>query len=197
MNLIHKDKQLRKAFSVKRTYTYPVSKREAFPRMPWKVSKDCSPVTIPAATCQSLVSNLPAVGVLDHMIGTRPRAKEIARTRSSLGTESARGIRGCIHNFERTNVSLGRTHGCGSNSKDLPDSLTSESELGDDLLIGEGCEKSVRPGVYADFMAGHVFFDQYSWPLNYARADNEEGSRDIYLVEVFEQFSTKYPESDV
>jgi len=159
MNLIHKYKQLRKAVGVKRTCTYPVSKREAFPRIPWKVSKDCSPVTKPAATCQSLVSNLPAVGVLDHMIGTRPRAKEIARTRSSSDAESAPGIRGCIHNLEHTNISLGRTHGCGSNSKDLPDSLTSEGELGDDLLIGEGCEKSVRPGVYADFMAGHVFFN--------------------------------------
>ena len=54
--------------------------------MPWKVLKDCSPVTKPAATCQSLVSNLPAEGVLDHMMGTRPKAKEMARTRSSEDT---------------------------------------------------------------------------------------------------------------
>jgi len=52
--------------------------------MPWKVLKDCSPVTKPAATCQSLVSNLPAEGVLDHMMGTRPMAREMARTRSSV-----------------------------------------------------------------------------------------------------------------
>ena len=111
--------------------------------------------------------------------------------------KSAPGTRGCVQNLEHTNVSLGRAHGCGGNSKDLPDSFTSEGELGDDLLIGEGCEESVRPGVDADLVAGHVLFNQDTWPLNHARADNKEGSLDIFIVEVFEQFSTRYPKLDV
>ena len=45
--------------------------------------------------------------------------------------------------------------------------------------------------MHADFMTGHVLFNQDSWPLNHARADNEEGSLDIFFVQVFEQFSTK------
>ena len=81
------NRQLRKIVAEKQEYIYPVSKREAFPRIPWKVLKDCAPVTMPAATCQSLVSNLPAEGVLDHMMGTRPKAKEMARTRSSADAE--------------------------------------------------------------------------------------------------------------
>ena len=98
------------------------------------------------------------------------------------------------YNLEHTNVSLGRTHGCGGNSKDPSDGLTGEAELGDDLVIGQGCEKSVGPSVYADFMAGHVLFNQDSWPLNHARADDKEGGLDIFLVEVCEQFSTECSE---
>jgi len=160
--------------------------------MPWKVLKDCSPVTKPAATCQSLVSNFPAEGVLDHMMGTSPMAREMARTRSSIDT----GISGCdsVCGYGRqTDVSLGRAHGGGSNTKDLSDSLTSETELGDDLLVGEGGEKSVGPGVDADFVAGHVLFNQNSWSLNHARADNEEGGGDVLLIKVFKQFSTNVP----
>jgi len=47
----------------------------------------------------------------------------------------------------------------------------------------------VRPGVDADFVAGHVLFNQNSWSFNHARADDEEGSLDILLIEVGEQFS--------
>jgi len=149
-------------------------------------------VTRPPATCQSLVSNLPADGVLDHMMGTRPMAREMARTRSSVDTGmSARNL-GCVYHGEQTNVSLGRAHGGGRNSKDILDSLTSEAELSDDLVVGESSKRPVGPGVDADFVAGHVLFDQNSWSLNHARADNEEGSLDSLLIKEFEQFPTRF-----
>ena len=96
-----------------------------------------------------------------------------------------------VREKEHTNVSLGRTHSRGANSKNALDSFTSEGELGDDLLVGEGRKKSVGPGVDADFVAGHVLFNQDGWPLNDTRADNEEGRLDIFTAEVFEQFSAK------
>jgi len=99
----------------------------------------------------------------------------------------------CGYNRRHTNVSLGRAHGGGGNSKDPPDSLTGETELCDDLLVGESRKKSVRPGVDADFVTGHVLLNQNGWSLNYTGADNEKGSLDILLVEVAEQFSTDVP----
>jgi len=126
-------------------------------------------------------------------MGTRPNAKEMARTRSSAEV----GIRvwhpECRCRRKHTNVSLGRAHGGWGDSKDLLNSLTSEGELSNNLLVGEGGKESVRPGVDADFVAGHVLFDQDSWSLNHARANNKEGSLDVLLVEVFEQFSRGAP----
>lgn len=49
----------------------------------------------------------------------------------------------------------------------------------------------MRPGVHANFVTGHVFFNQDGWPLNHARTYNEEGGLDIFVVEVFEKRSTK------
>jgi len=102
-----------------------------------------------------------------------------------------------VYQREQTNVSLGRTHGGGGNSKDILDNLTSEAELSDDLLISEGCKKSVGPGVNADFVAGHVLFDQNSWSLKHARADDKESSLESLLVKIFEQFSTKFVKLNV
>ena len=92
--------------------------------------------------------------------------------------------------MRHTNVSLRRAHGGGGNSKDLPDSFTSETELGDDLFVGESSKESVRPGMDADFVTGHVLFNQDGWSFDHARADNEEGSLDVLLVKVSEQCST-------
>ena len=65
------------------------------------------------------------------------------------------------------------------------------------MFVGEGREKPVRPGVHADFVTGHVLFNQNGWPLNHARTNNEEGSLDIFVVEVFEKRSTKRRELDI
>ena len=91
-----------------------------------------------------------------------------------------------------TNVSLRRAHGGWGNSNDLFDSLTSEAKFSDDLLIGKGGEKSVRPCVDANLVAGHVFLEQDTRSLNDTGADNKEGSRYILFVEVFEQFPVQY-----
>ena len=48
----------------------------------------------------------------------------------------------------------------------------------------------MRPGVHADFVTGHVLFDQDGRPLKHARAYNEEGGLDCFIVEVFEKRST-------
>ena len=81
--------------------TYPVGKLEPFFIIFWKTSTDCAPVISPAATLQSTKeasqiekhmdlefklpkeSNLPPSGVAVHSTGTKPIAREIARTRSS------------------------------------------------------------------------------------------------------------------
>jgi hypothetical protein len=102
-----------------------------------------------------------------------------------------------VYGEEHTNVSLGRAHGGRGNSKNSPDGLTSEPELSNDLLVGEGGEKPVRPGMDADFVAGHVLFSQNTWSFNHARADNEEGSLDILVIEVFEQNSAKCDQLNV
>lgn len=96
-----------------------------------------------------------------------------------------------------TNVSLRRAHGGWANSKDLLDSLPSEAKFSDDLRVSESGEEFVRPGVDADFVAGHVLLNQDTWPLNDAGADNKEGSRDILIVEVFEQFPVQYVKLNV
>ena len=100
-------------------------------------------------------------------------------------------------NRVHTNVSLRGAHGGWGNSKDLLDSLTSEAKFSHDLLSGEGGEPSVRPSVDADFVAGHVFFSQNVWLLNNTRTDDEEGSRDILIVKVFEQSAIKHDRLDV
>ena len=93
------------------------------------------------------------------MMGTRPKAKEIARTRSSVDAGINTRRSRCAYNREQTNVSLRGAHGGRSNSKDLLDSLSGEGELGDDLLVGESSKKPMRPGMNADFVAAHVLFD--------------------------------------
>jgi hypothetical protein len=114
--------------STRSDVTYPVSMAEAFPRIDLKVAKESGPATKPPATRQSkclwinsrsvmsslyipLVSNWPAVGVRVQMIGWRPIAREMARTRSSIHDDKQlfkKETRG------RTNVTERRTHGCGS-----------------------------------------------------------------------------------
>jgi hypothetical protein len=102
-----------------------------------------------------------------------------------------------VCNGVHTDVSLRRAHGGWGNSKDLLDSLTGHAKFTDNLLVGEGGEESVRPGVDADFVTGHVLFDQNGRSLNDTRADNEEGGLDILVIKVFEQFSAKRAKLDV
>lgn len=45
----------------------------------------------------------------------------------------------------------------------------------------------MRPGVHTDFVSLHVLFDDQSRSLNDTRTDDEEGSRDILLIQVVEE----------
>ena len=69
----------------RRGSTHPVGNVVAFPKISSNVWKLCGPVNCPPATRQSFVSNLMPVGVDVQMMGVRPMASEIARTRSSGG----------------------------------------------------------------------------------------------------------------
>ena len=62
--------------------TYPVSIVDALPSRVWKIWNCSGPVYVPSSTRQSLVSNV-AAAVRVQMMGRRPIALEIARTRLS------------------------------------------------------------------------------------------------------------------
>jgi hypothetical protein len=55
----------------------------------------------------------------------------------------------------------------------------------------ENAKKSayvVRPCMYTNFMTTHIFFYQNIWILNATRANDEEGSTNIFWTEVIEEF---------
>lgn len=86
-----------------------------------------------------------------------------------------------------TNVTKGRTHRGGGDTKDTLDGLAGPSELSNDLRGGELGEGTVGPGVDGDFVALHVLLDEDGGPLDDARSDDEEGGGDILFFEVVEE----------
>ena len=46
----------------------------------------------------------------------------------------------------------------------------------------------VRPGVYADLMASHVFLHQHRRTFNDARANDEEGRQNVFRAKIIEEF---------
>lgn len=72
-------------------------------------------------------------------------------------------------------VTIRRTHGVGRNTGDLTDSLASPAELSNDLLVGEGRERRVRPGVDGKLMASHVLGLEDVGARDGTRTDDEEG----------------------
>ena len=46
----------------------------------------------------------------------------------------------------------------------------------------------VRPGVYADLMASHVFLHQHRRTFNDARANDEEGRQNVFRAKIIKEF---------
>jgi hypothetical protein len=75
------------------------------------------------------------------MMGVRPIANEMARTRLSRWLISPFSIIKVMNNAIHTDITVRRTHGCRSYTKDALDSLTSPAKLCNDLLVSERCKR--------------------------------------------------------
>lgn len=85
------------------------------------------------------------------------------------------------------NVTVRRTHGVGSNANDGADDLLAPAKFGNDLLVGEGGEGVVGPGVNRNLVTLLEFGLEHLRARDDTRTDHEEGGLEVVLVEVFEQ----------
>ena len=152
-----------------------------------------------------LVSNFWPEGVAVQMMGLRPIAFEMARTRLSANVQSA--LRDERETGGRTDIAVGRTHRSGSDTEDSLNRLTSPAKLSDDLLVRQRRERLrktklaevswmiarpyvVRPGVHTDLVTLHVLLDKDSGALNSTGADDEEGRVQIFRVQEIKKSSS-------
>ena len=128
----------------------------ALPRMLSNVANDSTPVCSPAGTRQSaraaqynvlqgtspqdapLVSKGPP-GPVVQMIGRRPIAFEMARTRLSMSHQSTPVYQPC-QTHKHTDITKRRTHGGGRDPEHRLDRVAGPTKLSNDLLVGHRSE---------------------------------------------------------
>lgn len=85
-------------------------------------------------------------------------------------------------------VTVGRSHGVGRDTRDTANDLFRPSELQQNLLVRLCCQSSVGPGVNRELVTFHVLVLQHVWPRDSSRTNDKEGRFDItVLLEVVEK----------
>lgn len=84
-------------------------------------------------------------------------------------------------------VTVWGAHSVGRNTGDLTDGLAGPAKLGNDLLVGEGGERRMRPGVNGQLVTGHVFGLKDVGARDGARTNNEEGRLEVLVSHVVEE----------
>ena len=119
------------------------------------------------------------------MMGVRPIAKQIARTRSSITDLVHPEYQ--VEQNRQTDITIRWTHSGGGDTQDHLDRFASPTQLRHNLLIRERCQVLMAPCVHANFMPSHVLFLQNVGALDDTRTDHEEGSMKLFLGQVVQQ----------
>lgn len=75
-------------------------------------------------------------------------------------------------------VTIRRTEGERGDANDVPDSLASPSEFRDNLLVCQGGQGTVTPGVDRNLVIVHVFVHENLGPANHTSTDDIKGGLD-------------------
>ena len=79
-------------------------------------------------------------------------------------------------------VSIRGPHCVRGDTSELPNNLLGPLQLQDDLLVGQGGEGSVRPGMHRELVTLHVFVLEDVRVGNGSRANDEESRLDVSIL---------------
>lgn len=174
----------------------PVSISVAFPRICLNISTDWLPVTCPLAIFQSAgddeLSDWNEVTSKTHTVGVELVVLSATRPDNGNHAHCKRDSTNAV-----VDITIGRTHSHWRDAEDGLDSLASPSKLSNDLLIREGGEVWMRPGMDTDLMSLDVFITEGIREFNHTRPDDEESGQQILRVEVIEEFRGIQPRAIV
>lgn len=84
-------------------------------------------------------------------------------------------------------IPIRRSESIGSHTRHILDNFLCPSQFRDDLLIRQFSEVGVRPSMYGELMAGHIFRLDHFGSRDHAGTDEEESGGELLGVEVVEQ----------
>lgn len=84
-------------------------------------------------------------------------------------------------------ITVRRSERVGRDTDGFPDRLHCPTEFGDNLLVGQVGEVWMRPSVDGNLMSRYVLGDKHLRSRDDSRPDDEEGGRQIVLVQIVEQ----------
>lgn len=87
-------------------------------------------------------------------------------------------------------ITIRRAHRLGGNTSNLLDGLQVPAQLGNDFLVAEGGERTMRPGVERDFMASEISGLQDLWLVNGIGPNDIESSLEFVVLEVVENLGS-------
>jgi len=85
--------------------------------------------------------------------------------------------------YHSLDISKRRAHHIRGNAKNVLNDLFRPSQFSNNLLIGQGGQRRMTPGVYCNLVLAHVLSLENGWERNDSGTDDEEGRLEFFLVQ--------------